>query len=81
MAPDCSAAKISPPGRVTAAPPSASMTLPPKPGIRNFSPLISSTDLISLLNQPPACAEELPAMKAIRPNFADNSSQSCCPPR
>jgi hypothetical protein len=38
-------------------------TLPAKPPTRNFRPLMSATDLISLRYQPPICAPVLPIGK------------------
>jgi hypothetical protein len=40
-----------------------SSTLPPKPPMRNFRPLMSATDLISLRYQPPIWAPVLPPGK------------------
>jgi hypothetical protein len=41
-------------------PPTLEMMVPANPPTRNFRPLRSSVDLISLRNQPPICAPVLP---------------------
>ncbi|MNJ58446.1 hypothetical protein D3C77_540790 [compost metagenome] len=67
MAPVCREVKISPPGRLMVVAPSLASTSPPRPGMRIFSPLRSSTELISLLNQPPICMVVLPAANGFTP--------------
>jgi len=71
---DCSAGKISPPGRVTGVTPSLASTRPWLPGARNFRPLRSSTERISLRNQPSICVPVLPAWNARMPKGAYSSS-------
>src|SRR6185503_12025842 len=60
MVPSWSAWKISPACRSCVATPSFCMTLAPRPKKRIFSPLRSSTDLISLRNQPDASGGMMP---------------------
>ncbi|MCY1543018.1 hypothetical protein D9M68_788050 [compost metagenome] len=60
IAPVCSAVKISPAGMLTTVPPILVSTSPPRPGVRIFRPLRSSTELISLLNQPAVCTPVAP---------------------
>jgi TRAP-type mannitol/chloroaromatic compound transport system substrate-binding protein len=52
MVPVCMAVYNSPPGIFTGIPPALLKTSPPNPGKRIFNPLMSSRELISLLNQP-----------------------------
>ncbi|ERS92134.1 hypothetical protein Q671_00265 [Halomonas sp. PBN3] len=44
------------------------ITSPPSPGMRIFSPSRSSTEVISLLYQPPICTPEAPAVSTSTPN-------------
>ena len=55
-------------------------TSPPSPGMRILSPLRSSAELISFLNQPPICTPVFPAMRHLSPNSPESSSHSSCPP-
>ena len=48
--------------------------------MRNLSPLKSSAEFISFLNQPPICTPEVPPTKPLTPNSAPSSSQSSWPP-
>ena len=48
--------------------------------MRILRPLKSSTEFISLLNQPPHCTPVLPAISGFRLNSAPSSSQSAWPP-
>ncbi|MNC43996.1 hypothetical protein D3C81_1363010 [compost metagenome] len=80
MAPVCRAVKISPAGRLTTVPPILVSTSPPRPGVRIFRPLKSSTLLISLLNQPAVCTPVAPQAKGTTLNGLYTSSHSCMPP-
>ena len=61
-------------------PPALLKTSPPKPGKRIFNPLISSSELISLLNQPNIWVPVLPPGKGFKLNGRYRSSQSSSPP-
>ncbi len=65
---------------VWVATPSASITFPPMPGIRIFSPLRSSTLFTSGTNQPPICTPVFPPGKLITPKSASSSQISASPP-
>ena len=54
--------------------------VPAKPPMRNLRPLRSSSDLISLRNQPPICAPVLPAAVPKQLYFANSSLSSSLPP-
>ncbi|MNJ48677.1 hypothetical protein D3C77_438770 [compost metagenome] len=65
--PVCREVNTSLPGMITGVAPMLPITSPPRPGMRIFRPLRSSTLLISLLNQPPICMPELPPSSGLTP--------------